>query len=202
MKINFFNFEIPNELILKKEIDDNIFLKHSVNYLDDGYELTELEEIVYKKNNLHIDKNFLNHITCCQKWFEIESENIFCDHAAILYRYSFEDYYHQIDKLRKEKKELVRFYDIKKKYGLDFYLQFLGEKKCFDIIHIENDYFNKTELLENKNKIEEFIKTTDWEHASLKILERKSEWESLAKDDQHDWKARYLGFSRAFLTKK
>lgn len=202
MKIQFHQNNITSSLLLSQKIDDNDFLNLSVDYIDDGYELTVLEKNIYQKNNINIDEKFLNHITCCQEWFSIQSDVIFCDHASILFRYSLENYYDQIQKLKSQKRELIRLYDIKPKYGLDFYFQFLGEDKCFDIIHIENDYFNKDQLLENKEKIESFIVSKDWEDIGFKIYLKKKEWENLPKDDQYDWKARYLGFPRAFSTKK
>jgi len=202
MKIQLNQIKIPNKLELSQSVSDDDFLNLSLSYLSDGYELTELEQNVYSINSVFVDKVFLNHKSAIQDWFSIESKNIFCDHAAILYRYSFENYFPQILKLKSQKKELLRFFDIKSKYGLDFYFQFLGEKDCCDIIHIENDYFNFDELLEDKQKIEEFLLSTDWEDVGLKIFEKKSEWCNLLKNDQFDWKARYFGFPRAFMRKK
>jgi hypothetical protein len=201
IKINN-NIIIPSELELKEHIEDFDFLNFSVNYVDDGYELTELEKNIYQKNNVFVDQSFLNHITCCKEWFTIESDNVYCDHASILFRYSLKNYFNQIQKLKNVKKELIRFYDIKTKYGLDFYFQYLGDDFCFDIIHIENDYLNKQELMENKQKIEDFVLKIDWEDVGTQILNKRDQWENLPKDDQYDWKARYFGFPRAFFTKK
>lgn len=202
MKINLNQTKIPNNLKLQQIISDDDFLNLSMDYLSDGYELTQLEQDIYFKNNVFIDKVFLNHKTCINDWFKIESDRIFCDHSAILYRYSLENYFPQILKLKNEKKELIRFFDIKAKYGLDFYFQFLGDDNCCDIIHIENDYFYVDELLEDKLKIEKFILSTDWEDVGFKIYQKRLEWQGLLKNDQFDWKARYFGFPRAFMRKK
>lgn len=202
MKIKLNQTKIPNKLELSQLVPDNDFLNLSVSYLTDGYELTELEQSVYSKNNVFIDKVFLNHKTAIQYWFDIESDNIFCHHSALLYRYSFENYLPQILKLKSQRKELLRFLDLKSKYGIDFYLQFIGENSYCDIIHIENDYFDFDELLNDKQKIEEFLLSTDWENVGLKIFEKKSEWCNLLKDDQFNWKANYFGFPKAFMRKK
>ena len=202
MKIKINQIKIPDKLELSSKINDDVFLNSSINYVDDGYELTQLEREIYQLNNIIINDQVLNHYSCTQHWFSIESDKIFCDHSCIMLRYSLEDYKDQILKLRKKRKELIKFFDIKSKYGLDFYFQFLDENNCFDIIHIENDYIDKDELIENKELIENFIPTIDWEDVGLEILKRKYQWENLPKDDQHDWKARYFGFPRAFHTKK
>lgn len=202
MKISINQINIPNKLEFNSKIEDNIFLDLSLKYLSDGYELTELEKYVYQKHNLFIDEEFLNHVTCCENWFTLESSKVHCDHSSILYRYSLQKYFNQIDKLKNQKKELVRFYDIKSKYGLDFYFQYLGDTDCCDIIHIENDYFTYDEFIEAKQKIQEFILKTDWEDLGLNILNKKNEWAHLYKNDQFDWKARYFDFPKAFLRKK
>jgi hypothetical protein len=202
MNITLKEVNIPNKLEFYTEIEDDAFLNLSFKYLTDAYELTDLEKHVYQKNNLFIDEEFLDHVTCCDNWFKLESDNINCHHASILYKYSFEKYFNQINKLKKEKKELVRFFEIKSKYGLDFYLQYIDENICCDIIHIENDYFTYDELIEAKKEIQNFILKTDWEDLGINIVNKKNEWEYLYKNDQLDWKARYFDFPKAFLRKK
>ena len=89
MNIKINEIKLPTKLELKTPIIDNDFLNLSIDYLDDGYELTDLEEYVYLKNNITVDKNFLKHSTSIDHWFIIQSDHIYCDHSAILYRYSF-----------------------------------------------------------------------------------------------------------------
>lgn len=202
MKIQIKKTKIPNKLELNSKIEDDVFLNLSLNYIDDGYELTPLERKIYELNNIIINDKVLNHVSSTQEWFSIDANNIFCDHSCIMLRFSLENYKDQILRLRSQRKELIKFFDIKSKYGLDFYFQFLDQNNCFDIIHIENDYLTKEQLIENKEKIEDFIQKIDWENVGLEILKKRDQWEHLPKDDQHDWKARYFGFPRAFHTKK
>lgn len=202
MKISINQINIPDKLEFYTEIEDDAFLNLSFKYLSDGYELTELEKYIYKKHDLFVDEEFLDHVTCCNNWFTVESEKVNCDHSSILYRYSLENYYDQINKLKNQKRELVRFFDVKSKYGIDFNFQYLGDNYCCDIIHIENDYFTYEELVDAKEKIQEFILKTDWEDLGINILNKRNEWGHLYKNDQYDWKARYFDFPKAFLKKK
>jgi len=134
MKIQINSVQIPDTLQLHSKINDDVFLKWSVNYVDDSYELTQLEREIYKLNNVIVNDEVLNHYSCTQDWFHVESDLIFCDHSCIMLRYSLEDYKDQILKLRDQRKELIKFFDIKSKYGLDFYFQFLDQNNCFDSI--------------------------------------------------------------------
>ena len=71
-----------------------------------------------------------------------------------------------------------------------------------EVFHIENDFLTLHEAITAKARAEEIIMTANWQNLLDEMLERKSEWFDLCSDDQADWKARLVGWHRAFDNQK
>ena len=70
------------------------------------------------------------------------------------------------------------------------------------MFHIENDFLSLSCAIEAKKRAEDLIVNADWYALLEQMIDRKDEWQSLCSDDQADWKARAVGWHRAFDNQK
>lgn len=181
----------------------------SVKYFDkDGFELTPLEQLYYSASGYQnkIGSGCLYH-TCWQEpWFNLERDsNFLIDHTMILHRCDFtEDALVQLYKYNKKLPQLNYLINCKKKWGLDFSLDYtdVDNNKIYEIIHIEQDTDNYDEFIELKTNFEEFVLTTDWSHATKVLLKQRDKWLPLEGMARNDWKANFFGYNQAEVTLK
>lgn len=190
-------------------INSKLLSKEGVRYFDkDGFELTPLEQSYYVASGYQnkIGSGCLYH-TCWQEpWFTLNRDNNFLiDHTMILHRCDFqEDALVQLYKHNKKLPQLNYLINCKQKWGLDFSLDYLDvdSDKIYEVIHIEQDTDNYQEFLEMKSKFEEFVLSTDWEHATRTLIKEKTKWTRLEGMAQNDWKAKFFGYKQAEVTLK
>lgn len=178
--------------------------KDSARYFDkDGFELCSLEKMYYENNGFPVN-DCLNHRCWQEDWIKLDSEQPFyLDHAIVLHRASFDNLAKdQLTRLSEVYPTFNFLLQTKKKWGIDFALDFFHDGEMYEVIHNENDFYNFDDFLAYKAKFEEFIMTTDWLDASHRLIKRKDEWLALSGFAQNDWKARYFGFQRAEITQK
>lgn len=183
--------------------------KESVKYFDkDGFELTPLEQHYYQASGYQnqIGENVLYH-TCWQEpWFNLDREDSFLiDHTMILHRCDFrDDALIQLYKYNKRLPQLNYLINCKRKWGLDFSLDYLDRDndQIYEIIHIEQDTHNFDEFLDMKSTFEAFVLKTDWNHAAKVLLKEKEKWMPLEGMARNDWKARFFGYRQAESTLK
>lgn len=201
--------DVCREPVCKQPVLGKYIRTEEVNYFDkDGFELTPLEQEYYKVNGFQnkIGSGVLYH-TCWQEpWFTKTTEdNFIVDHTMILHRCSFEgDAAIQLYKHSKKLPQLLYLINCKKKWGLDFSLDYFNpdDNKIYEIIHIEQDTGSYDHFLELKNSFEEFVLTTDWSHATKVLLKEKHKWLTLEGMARNDWKAKFFGYEQAEVTLK
>ena len=181
-----------------------LFSKKADYFDKDGFELTELECEYYMCNNFALDNVILNHHSHQQEWFTIEKNNsLFLDHSAILHRCDFaESAREQLIQFQPQLPKLTYLLQCKKKWGLDFCLDYFDQKEMYEVIHIETDFSTLEECTAYKENIEKFVLAIDWKDAAKRLIAKKDEWSSLIGFAQNDWKARFFGFPKAELTHK
>ena len=69
-------------------------------------------------------------------------------------------------------------------------------------MHIENDYREFDEFMEDKVRLEKLVFDTDWVDVYKTLDRRRDEWEHLIGYDQNDWKSTLIGFNKAEITHK
>jgi len=183
--------------------------KEGAKYFDkDGFELTPLEQAYYVAAGYqnHLGTGTLYH-TCWQSpWFTLnEGTNYILDHSMILHRCDFQDdALIQLYKYSKKLPQLNYLIQCKKKWGLDFSLDFIDNKthQIYEVVHIEQDTFNFEHFLQLKNKFETFVTSTDWDHAVTKLISHKDKWLPLEGMQRNDWKAKFFGYSQSETTLK
>jgi len=171
----------------------------------DGYEITcTLERLFYERNRVSLNKSIQKHVAPVKEWYYNEAEHgLVVDHSMLLTRWAFADEAREvITYAAKERPILNKLLGINPKWGIDFSLDWIDQKGCMEVIHIEQDFLTLDEANEAKMKLETLIENTDWEDGVRQLIKRKAEWEHLCSDDHSDYKAQYFGWHRAFDSKK
>lgn len=204
---DIFKFQKTNfreDISIKDEIPDDLLLYEHFDYFDrDGYELTVLERSIH--NHFKIPLNScLNHISVCDRWVHQTKEcAIVLDHSLISHRFSYEDKSRdQIEKLCKKRPELRKLLAIKPKWGVDFSVDFIDNNNCFELVHIEYDAYNYSDIHLAASKLSSLIMNTDFKQLASTLMDEQDKWSKLNSDDQSDYKARRFGFKRAFSLEK
>ena len=189
--------------VLTQAPPDELVLKSDMKYFDkDGYELNETETLYHRYNDVDLSERHLYHTANHTAWFvdEKHSESGFVlDHSMIMQRWEYGGAAReQIQRLIPQKPSLGKLLSVRKKWGLDFSLDFVSHSGvCTEVFHIENDFLTLAEARIAKARAESLIFNTDWDQVLFNIMLRKSEWHHLCSDDQADWKARLVGWHRA-----
>jgi hypothetical protein len=201
----------PNEFVrdpyLTQAPNELAVLSASMDYFDkDGYEVNHTERVYYEHNQVNLREYHLYHVANHLSWIQdLEYSEFGCvlDHSTIITRWEYaDDARDQVCYLCRERPLMNKLLSVRKKWGIDFSLDYVYSGGATEIIHIEADYVDFSEVLADKARAEELILNTDWAHGAKAVIAHKSEWESLNSDDQADWKARFFGWRRAFDNKK
>jgi hypothetical protein len=187
---------------------DSDVLYSSMMYFDkDGYELNQTEQIYYAANNIDISERHLYHTANHKTWFldlDNAQSGFVLDHSMLMQRWDYQaDSRNQIIRLIDQKPTLGKLLSVRPKWGIDFSLDYVDPAGwSVEIFHIENDFLTLRDAHEAKKRAEDLILNTDWFGVLDEIISKKSEWHDLCSDDQADWKARLVGWHRAFDNQK
>lgn len=200
LKLN--NSLFNDKLFLTKRINKDNFKKEKMMYFDnDGFELTELEKDFYRSNNV-ILSNCLNHEADQKIWFSCSDENFYLDHSLLLQRWEMTDDAKEQIKENSFIPQSKKYLKLRKKWGLDFALEYNKEEEIIEVLHIENDYSELDNALNAKENLEKKILSTDWYCFVNKLINKKEKWSCLSVMKQNDWKAKYWGLNQAEITIK
>jgi len=200
LKLNniFFN----DKLFLTKRTNKDNFKKEKMMYFDnDGFELTELEKDFYRSNNV-ILSNCLNHEADQKIWFSCNDENFYLDHSLLLQRWEMTDDAKEQIKENSFIPQCKKYLKLRKKWGIDFALEYNKDEEIIEVLHIENDYSQLDNALNAKENLEKKILSTDWYCFVNKLINKKEKWSCLSVMKQNDWKAKYWGLNQAEITIK
>lgn len=169
-------------------------------YDKDGFELTPLEIAYYKSN--HIPMNDYLYNMCCQQPWILPTikfgEGLSLDHSMILERYGFAGQaILQLNEARKLRPAILKILSTRRKWGIDFSLDYIMDDEVTDVFHIEIDSYSYDEILDVKACAEQVILNTDWVDGAKAIRRTKSEWAHLEGHEQSNWKAKFFGFRAA-----
>lgn len=193
-------------LKLSKPIAKAALQPERLKYFDkDGFELTPLEQAIYKKHNIPLGEHLYHH--CCQlDWFvqdEQPQKGLVVDHSMILHRFSISgELRDQIEQQAKTQPVFKKLLALQEKWGVDLSLEFLDEHGVTEVFHAEVDSRDRDEVQAIKERLENLVFNTNWKDVAREIQGRRAEWNHLSADDQNDWRAALLGFKRAYDVKK
>ncbi len=90
----------------------------------------------------------------------------------------------------------------KPKWGVDIAIDWIDDNQVIEILHLEYDSYDLSQVLGYKSQIEEFILNHDLVEVANKIISKRDEWSSCTGYHQNLWKAKYLGFDCSENTQK
>lgn len=192
--------------ILKAPADKDV-LSRSMDFFDkDGYELNHVEELYYRHNNINLSEKHLYHTANHVTWFydtEHSNTGVTLDHSMIVTRYEYGGpARRQIRKLVNVNPLLNKLLGVKMKWGIDISIDYVYDGGAIELFHIEQDFTDVNHANETKFAAEQLVLNTDWEQVARDIIQHRNKWEHLNSDDQADWKARHVGWHRAFDNQK
>ena len=178
----------------------------SMDFFDrDGFELNVLEQALYRRNNVNIGEQHLNHTANHVAWIESDNNDdprIMIDHSCLQQRHDYigegrED----LQIASNYRRELKKLLAIVPKWGIDFNVDYVGET-VMELFHIEVDRRSYEEIMDQKYLAERLILRTDWVNVANIFHKKRDQWEHLTADDQIEWKVTYLGWPRVYDTRK
>mgnify|MGYP001038425640 CR=1 FL=1 len=192
---------------ITQAVCDTEVILASMQYFDkDGYELNHVEQLYHNHHNVDLSHDFLYHKANHVPWYtdaDHSVHGVVLDHSMMMQRWAYTGAARkQIERLAKQKPELNKLLSVRPKWGFDLSIDYVYEGGAFELFHIEYDYYDYAEAVDEKAYYEEVISTIDWQGGVDDILRCKSEWKHLCSDDQADWKVQYFGFKRAFDNRK
>ncbi|NBP01640.1 MAG: hypothetical protein EBU90_16195 [Proteobacteria bacterium] len=184
-------------------IDDNLFTEENVRYFDnDGFQLSLLEQEYYKANKVTIT-NTLNRAGDRPPWMSCTHDKFYLDHSMMPQRWCYIGAAKEQLELHKNRfPSLIKYINLKPKWGLDFALEYYEADEPLEVLHIEFDFRNYYSALSMKQDLEKKINNTDWEDFKNQLIKRQHEWKKLQGLDQNDWKAQFWGLKKAEKTYK
>lgn len=190
-------------LEIKSPIDDHLFTEENVRYFDnDGFQLSLLEQEYYKANRVFIT-NTLNRAGDRPQWMSCQHDNFYLDHSMTPQRWCYVgEAKLQLEKQLKKFPSLIKYVNLKPKWGLDFALEYYDDVTALEVLHIEFDFRNYYQAVAMKEELEKKIFSTDWNDFRQRLINKKDEWEKLQGMDQNDWKAQFWGLPKAEKTYK
>ena len=184
-------------------VDDALFINENVRYFDnDGFQLSLLEQEYYKANKVSIT-NTLNRAGDRPQWMTCEHDKFQLDHSMTPQRWCYIGAAkEQLQKHSSVFPSLIKYINLKPKWGLDFALEYYDNEQVLEVLHIEFDFRNYYTALAMKENLEKKIADTDWEDFKNRLLEKRSTWQEINGLDQNDWKAQFWGLPKAEKTLK
>lgn len=197
------NTQFVRYLEISKPIDDNLFTEENVRYFDnDGFQLSLLEQEYYKANHVPV-VNTLNRAGDRPLWMTCNHESFYLDHSMTPQRWCYvAEAKAQLTHHIKKFPSLIKYINLKSKWGLDFALEYYDDTEALEILHIEFDFRNYYQAVLMKQELEQKISSTDWADFKSRLINKKSCWENLQGLDQNDWKAKFWGLPKAEKTYK
>lgn len=197
-KFSKIDFDIDS--IIDTAIDDiNFEQPDAVDFFDkDGYELTKLEQTYYQTQGLPVIKYTANHPGLFQPWITVEHDNLSIDHSCAMLRCAFDGLARQ--QITKHQHRNPRFgwlLTCKPKWGLDLNIDYCSSDFALEVIHLEIDSNTVDNITDSRDRIEDFVKDTDWIDAAHRVWQLRDQWQHLTGwYAQAHWKAKYFGFER------
>lgn len=204
-----FGLSLTNNSFTNNRVSEPVSLSipdiSEIKYFDkDGFELTPLEAIFYRTNNIPLG-NQLHHTGSQIDWVTQQptDHGAVLDHSMLLYRSAFEgNARRQVEEWSMVHPIFKKLLHIKTKYGVDFNIDWIDEDGPMELFHFEWDHVDPTAVGLMKIKFESWLMGMDWADAAKKLKQHRSEWQHLQGMDQNDWKARFFGFHRSEVTVK
>lgn len=196
---------IENPYITEPLPDESVFDRLVAPEFFDrfGYELTYIESLYHKHNNIPghvlVPGSPTDAAACIQDWMIQQTLDpyVFLDHCHLNTRYAYKgDALKQITRLSEKYPRLVKMLNIKPKYMVDFCVDYIKDGKVVELMHIEHDFHDFGEYKSHIAFCESFILSQDW-HRAYKDLQNYFDHEyNYDEYAQAQYKAQYFGLDK------
>lgn len=205
VKIVSLDPKLYHYLYLDQEVDDTQ-LPGFWDFDKDGFDLNELEAYLYHENGLPTYRGS-NRTAMQFRWFEgyeRKKSGVLIDHSYVMARYAYTgELRKQISCWASQNPQFNKLLQLRPKWGFDVNIEHInGNGFVTDVFHIEEDFFDFREYNARKTKLERLVIETNWEIIAQELQQRADEWCTLTGDDENDYKAKFVGWERAYKTKK
>ena len=167
------NTQFVRYLEISKPIDDNLFTEENVRYFDnDGFQLSLLEQEYYKANHVPV-VNTLNRAGDRPLWMTCNHASFYLDHSMTPQRWCYvAEAKEQLTHYIKKFPSLIKYINLKSKWGLDFALEYYDDTEALEILHIEFDFRNYYQAVLMKQELEQKISSTDWADFKSRLINK------------------------------
>lgn len=195
---------VPHPYISEPLPDESVFEKLVAPEFFDrfGYELTYVESLYHKHNNISghvlVPGSPTDAAACIQDWMiqEKPDPHVYLDHCHLNTRYAYEGAaLEQLTRLSEKYPRLVKILNIKPKFMVDFCVDYIKEGKVVELMHIEHDFHDFEQYKGHIALCERFIAQIDWHQAYRDLSEYFNNEYSYDEYAQAQYKAKYFGFN-------
>lgn len=168
----YYDIQISNPL--PEDIAEHVLMNYTCHVDHEGFDLNEIEQEYYKHNNVSLE-----HDTTWYKDGEAEkgahaiilpwiqqnnASDLIIDHSQFVFRHPIQGLAaEQIKHYSTRRPELLRILSTEFKCGLDLCIDYFTTDRVHPIVHIEWDYRNVIEMIDDIDYVEFTLKNIDWD---------------------------------------
>ena len=165
-----------------------------------GYEMTELEQLYAKANNVKLQKHYPQQHCIKKSWMTmpVVAEGAHLNHSLLFERKGFNgEALEQLKSWANTNTLLYKLIKLRPKWGFDLSVDYTDKDgNALEVLHYEYDGFDFNEIEEKRKAYEPIFLSIDWNDAAKKLIARKNEWSHLGFFDQSDWKCKFFGIDK------
>lgn len=195
-------------LLLNEPVRNDYFIHNEFSCFDkDGFDLNAFERGLYQANGVDVTW-YLNRPACQHVWFfnpeNGKRGNVYVDHSMIMHRFGYAGpLLRQIQKWSDYVPVLYKLTKLTPKWGIDVNIEYIfDDGEVMEVFHYEEDFTKYNEYTNTRAHITNIIEKTNWEDGAYELRKCKDLWKDMVGDDQTDFKAKFFGFDRAYITRK
>lgn len=184
---------------LTAPIPDNLVAIMSIeNIQKQGYKiLNPLEKAFYQAQGIMLNRDTAYPETAVQPWYvdcEDSTQGLILNCCVLFTRYGFAgEAQKQLTRIAKYRPELNRLLSINPQWAIDFRIDYLDNKSCTKVIHIQQDFVDYHSAAEAKQQLEQIIESTNWNEAVENLLRKKHKLNNLNFGNQSTARHSFFG---------
>ncbi len=167
---------------LPDDVAEHVLLNYTCHVDHEGFDLNEIEQAYYRHNNVVLEHDTTWYKdgdaakgahAIIQPWLTQRSESeLILDHSQFVFRYPVSgEAAEQIKTYATHRPELLRILTAEFKCGLDLCIDYIFEDKVRPVVHIEWDYRDVSDMLNDIEYVENVLQQTNWDE-TISVVKR------------------------------